>query len=214
MVNGWLYALICVQLEDRRVLDLFCWIYFCMPSIQHWSERQMRLLWDAWWKHEWLMSKGTHSLGVPIGTKSSDNIPHISVLLHAAQSRAQSSWSSELYPRNEWSSLQAGPISNSRLFLLPSLSPPCPYLDCTFCSPDCSPPSLSLSQRPPRFTTPTSGYKMHSWALWFRAFQAAHCFRFRHNLPRSMRMQPLWGQRPGLINRGNSLQRLAPVLGT
>lgn len=85
MVNGWLYALICVQLEDRRVLDLFGWIYFCMPSIQHWSETQVRPLWDAWWKHEWLMSKGTHSLGVPIGTKSSDNIPHVSVLLHAAE---------------------------------------------------------------------------------------------------------------------------------
>ena len=153
MVNGWLYALICVQLEDRRVLDFFGWIYFCMPSSQHWSEMQMRPLWDAWWKHEWLMSKGTHSLGIPIGT-CSDNIPRVSVLLHAAQSRAQSTWSSELYLRNEWSSLQAGPISNSQSFLLPSLSPPCPYIDCTFFSPDCSPPSLSPSQRLPTFPPP------------------------------------------------------------
>lgn len=159
LANGkWL--IVCFNMcpaRRQRVLDFFGWIYFCMSSIQHWSETQMRPLWDAWWKHEWLMSKGTHSLGVPIGTKNSNNIPSVSVLLHAAQSWAQSSWSNELYLRNEWSSLQAGPISNSQSFLLPSLSPPCPYLDCTFCSPDWSPPSLSPSQRLPTF--PPQGTK-------------------------------------------------------
>lgn len=89
---------------------------------------------------------------------------------------------------------------------------PCPHLDCTSDSPGCSHPSPSPSQSLPRFSPP-SAQNGHSSALAFLSFQAAHC-RFRYNLLRSMRMQPLWGPRPGLINVWNSLQRLAPMLGT
>lgn len=113
---------------------------------------------------------------------------------------------------NEWSSWQVGPITNtSQSFLLPSLSPLAPTWTALP-----TPLAALIPALPPHRAFPDLAHLAHrtdSSALAFLSFQAAHC-RFRYNLLRSMRMQPLWGPRPGLINVWNSLQRLAPMLGT